>query len=51
MIGLNDRTTYHFVLQLYTLLTFKCININEVLSLEHSLPKYLLGIRLVDFIF
>ena len=27
VIGLNDRTAYHMVLQLYTLLTFKCIYI------------------------
>ena len=27
VIGLNDRTTYHMVLQLYTLLTFNSINI------------------------
>ena len=27
VLRFNDRTTYHMVLQLYTLLTFKCINI------------------------
>ena len=51
MIGLNDRTTYHMALQLYTLLTFKCLIFNAILSLDHRLPKDLLGIRFVDFIF
>ena len=27
VLWFNDRTTYHMVLQLYTLLTFECINI------------------------
>ena len=48
MIGLNDLTTYYMVLQLYTLLTFKCISIYAVLSLDRRLPKDLLGIRFVD---
>ena len=34
VIRLNDLLTYHMVLQLYTLLTFKCITI-----LVHRLPK------------
>ena len=49
MIGLNDLATYHIVLQLYMLLTFKCIDIIAVLSLDHRLPKDLLGIRFVDY--
>ena len=48
MIELNDLTTCHMVIQLYTLLTCKCITIFAVLSLDHRLPKYLLGIRFVD---
>ena len=51
MIGLNDRTTYHMVLQLYMLLTSNVLIFNEVLSLDHRLPQDLLGIRFVDFIF
>ena len=47
MIGLNDLTTYHMVLQLYTLLTFKSLLFNAVLSLGHRLPKNLLVIRFI----
>ena len=49
MIGLNDLTTYHIALQLYMLLTFNVLIFNAVLSLDHRLPKYLLGIRFVDY--
>ena len=48
MIGLNDLTTYHIVLQLYMLLSDVLI-FNAVLSLDHRLPKDLLGIRFVDY--
>ena len=51
MIGLNDLTTYHMVIQLYTLLIFKYLLLNAVLSLDHRLPKYLLEIRFVDCYF
>ena len=48
MIGLNDITTYHIVLQLYMLLSNVLI-FNAVLSLDHRLLKDLLGIRFVDY--
>ena len=48
MIGLNDLTTFHIVLQLYMLLSNVLI-FNAVLSLDHRLPKDLLGIRLLDY--
>ena len=50
MIGLNDLTTYHMVLQLYTLLS-NVLLFNAVLSLDHRLSKDLLGIRFVDCYF
>ena len=50
MIGLNDLTTHHIVLQLYMLLILSNVLIfNAVLSLDHRLPKDLLGIRFVDY--
>ena len=48
MIGLNDLTTCHIVLQLYMLLSNVLI-FNAVLSLDHRLPKDLVGIRFVDY--
>ena len=58
MIGLNDLTTHHIVLQLYMLLILSNVLIfnavlsldhNAALSLDHRLPKDLIGIRFVDY--
>ena len=48
MIELNDLTTNHIGLQLYTLLTLNVLLFNAVLSLDHRLPKDLYGMRFVD---
>ena len=42
---------YHTILQLYTLLTFKCITFNADISLDYGLPNDLHDMRFVDCIF
>ena len=49
-----DLMTEQHIIWYYSYIRYLLSNVlifNEVLSLEHSLPKDLLGIRFVDFIF
>ena len=51
MIGLNDLTT---IILYYSYICYLLSNVfifNAVLSLDHRLPKDLLGIRFVDYYF